>query len=1139
MNVADRPVTTTVITRNSGTGDTITTTNNVDNTTQVTTHFLSGQQKTSTRTGYATTQYDYSAFTQTTTSNDLISSQTVDLLGREVSSVSPGSGTTTTTYHPHDAPLGARGKVASVADADGVTTRYGYNAEGEQVSVSRPVPLPNGAIATQVTTTENDVISNITLHGKNLGVSLRSTQSVSSSVTTAPNQGAIPPAPINPVTTNTSYRSTLGLLSGSVSFGRQTLTEITRPVNGIATQTTTAPDGTKTRQTTTHGLLTLKEELTTDNTVISSVAATYNALQQQITSTDSRTGTTTFSNFTEAGQARTTTNPAGEVTTTTLDRHGRPTAVQLPDNSFTYTSYHPNGQVAAKWGRLTNPTFTLYDDQGRVQELRTFATLTAEPTATTSGFAQTTWQYSPTTGLLLSKKDHLLQGASYTYTAAGRLATRTWARSTTAAPQTTQYQYSQGMLTRTDYSDTTPDVTITYDLLGRQDSLQSTVSRTDFVYHSNTLDLDKETITHSLPGQASFTRTIDRSKDALHRATGYQVLNTNTFELGARYDYSATFGRLAKVSRLSSATTTAEEFGYGYTAQSNLIASVAGPAHTVSNTYEAQRDVLLTKANQRATDNSVISSIGYTVNNIGQRTNATRSGSATNTTAWGYDALGQVTSADDSNNNADRAYLYDTIGNRKKSADSLTLPASENYSVNALNQYTNIGGFVPTYDKDGNQLNAQIQPQASATLINAVYEWDGENRLRRVKNSAGAILVEYHYDAQSRRIATSASGTTTLFLYDGWNVIAEYQLQPSSFNLHTSYLWGLDLSGSMQGAGGVGGLLAVTEISATSAPATYYPLFDGNGNITEYIDGAGSVVAQYQYDPFGNTTLTSGTKANDFAYRFSTKPLDFATGLYYYGYRYYTPQTGRWINRDPIEESGGPNLCAMVQNNPVNIVDIDGRTGWGPFPNMPPGYNPITGATINQPQTQVQKANQQFHQALLDWVTGSDGSPQLYGSNEPWTQEVMKMPVYDRMRAELKLRAEAACQTSCPDCAEATLPNLVGLQWDHNVATPFSNFKEFVSDGINYIFPWRLKSLGSMDGFITVSDLDCCNRKLCFRMRVTTEFRLGSATRITDKLYLIPDIPTTYMGTPDFYYRQNVPFSNRRITWLWSECLVF
>jgi RHS repeat-associated protein len=129
----------------------------------------------------------------------------------------------------------------------------------------------------------------------------------------------------------------------------------------------------------------------------------------------------------------------------------------------------------------------------------------------------------------------------------------------------------------------------------------------------------------------------------------------------------------------------------------------------------------------------------------------------------------------------------------------------------------------------------------------------------------------------------------------------------------------------MQGAGGVGGLLAVTEIPASSAPATYYPLFDGNGNITEYIDGAGSVVAQYQYDPFGNTTLTSGTKANDFAYRFSTKPLDSATGLYYYGYRYYTPQTGRWINRDPIGEQGGLNLYGFVGNDGLVKWDILGK----------------------------------------------------------------------------------------------------------------------------------------------------------------------------------------------------------------------
>jgi RHS repeat-associated protein len=926
-NSADRVTTTRTIMRNAATGDTIITTNNFDATTETISYYLSGQMKSSVRTGYTATTFDYAPLEESNTSGNLTSSQTIDLLGRPLASSSPSSGTTTTTYHPLNASAGARAKVATITNADGLTIRYGYNAKGEQTTVSRPIPMPNGAIATQVTSTENEFIGNVNLHGTDLGVSLRSTQSVASSVTTMPSQGAIPPIPIDPITTTIHYRSIRGLLTGSVSFNRQTLNVLARPnpTTGIATKTIVAPDGTKIKQSYTHGLLTLSQQLNSLNTVISSVAATYNALQQQITSTDSRTGTTNFSNFTEVGQSLTTTNPAGEVTTTTLDRHGRPTAVQLPDNSFTYTSYHPNGQVAAKWGRLTNPTFTLYDDQGRVQELRTFANLTTEPTATTTGFAQTTWQYSATTGLLLSKKDHLLKGASYSYTAAGLLATRTWARSTSTAPKTTQYQYNQGLLTSINYSDTTPDVTITYDLLGRKNTLQSAVSRTEFVYHSDTLDLDKEIITHTLPGQASFTRTIDRSKDALHRATGYQVLNgNNAFELGARYDYNATFGRLAKVFRLSSATTTAEEFGYGYTAQSNLIASVAGPAHTVTNSFEANRDVLLTKLNQRANDHAVISSISYTVNNIGQRTTATRSGSATNSTAWGYDALGQVTSADDSNNNADRAYLYDTIGNRKKSANSLTLPTSENYIVNDLNQYTNIGGFLPSYDDDGNQINAQIQPQASATIINAVYEWDGENRLRCVKNSAGAILVEYHYDAQSRRVATSASGNTILFLYDGWNVIAEYQFGNATFNLHTSYLWGLDLSGSMQGAGGVGGLLAVTEIPASSAPVTYYPLFDGNGNITEYIDGAGSVVAQYQYDPFGNTTLTSGTKADDFAYRFSTKPLDSATGLYYYGYRYYDPVTGRWPSRDPIEEAGGINLYGFVGNDGLNSWDFLG-----------------------------------------------------------------------------------------------------------------------------------------------------------------------------------------------------------------------
>jgi RHS repeat-associated protein len=90
------------------------------------------------------------------------------------------------------------------------------------------------------------------------------------------------------------------------------------------------------------------------------------------------------------------------------------------------------------------------------------------------------------------------------------------------------------------------------------------------------------------------------------------------------------------------------------------------------------------------------------------------------------------------------------------------------------------------------------------------------------------------------------------------------------------------------------------------------------------LNESGEVSAHYEYDPFGKTTVATGPKANDFAHRFSTKPLDATTGLYYYGYRFYDPETGRWPSRDPIEEEGGINLYAFVGNDSVNQFDVLG-----------------------------------------------------------------------------------------------------------------------------------------------------------------------------------------------------------------------
>jgi RHS repeat-associated protein len=124
----------------------------------------------------------------------------------------------------------------------------------------------------------------------------------------------------------------------------------------------------------------------------------------------------------------------------------------------------------------------------------------------------------------------------------------------------------------------------------------------------------------------------------------------------------------------------------------------------------------------------------------------------------------------------------------------------------------------------------------------------------------------------------------------------------------------------MQGAGGVGGLLAVN-----TGGATYLPAYDGNGNVISAYDSAtGAKAASYEYGPFGEVTKAAGPAADSIPYGFSTKYADSETNLLYYGLRYYSPSTGRWLSRDLIGESGGPNLYGMLLGDPISLVDALG-----------------------------------------------------------------------------------------------------------------------------------------------------------------------------------------------------------------------
>ena len=345
----------------------------------------------------------------------------------------------------------------------------------------------------------------------------------------------------------------------------------------------------------------------------------------------------------------------------------------------------------------------------------------------------------------------------------------------------------------------------------------------------------------------------------------------------------------------------ANRFGYVYEAIGNRTwASSNGIASVVRDPF--RRDLVARIENR--VNGVAVSSLAYVYDALSRPVSR-------NADTFGYNARGEVVSSHGGTKNTEETYAYDHIGNAVLAAFGGITNA---YTANALNQYASIlrasvSPCEPTYDADGN-LTA-FGPWAFA--------YDAASRLVSV-SSNGIPLVTNFYDAQSRRVRKATPEATATCFYDGWNLVEERVAYVNGATSTIRYYWGKDLSDSLQGAGGIGGLLYLTVDGEV-----YVPFYDNNGNVTHYLDANGGIAAVYKYDAFGKTVTQSGPLSNFFRHRFSTKYHDAETGLYYYGYRFYSPSLMRWHNRDPIEEDGGVNLYAVCENNAICNFDSLGK----------------------------------------------------------------------------------------------------------------------------------------------------------------------------------------------------------------------
>jgi len=802
---------------------------------------------------------------------------------------------------------------SSVSVTDSLGNPTGYAAEvigGEWLPVSSTGSGCSSCTMRGTIQLTYDSRGNVLTRTNELGAKTTYTYDSNNNVTSV----SVPIAPDTYATTSYTYNTFGEVLTTTDPMGN--VTTNTYDANGnLLTVTTPKPNGSTAASVTQFAYNSLGELTQITDPLNNVTKLTYYSTGLIDTITDAQQNVTTYAydthgnrtSVTDALQNQTTfaydagdrlktiTYPGSTGTTTfTYDIRGRRTSVTDQNGKTTTYAYDDADRLtsvtdAASPGNVTTYGYDTENNLTSIQDANNHTTTFAydafgRVTKTTFPSTLSEYYYYDAVGNLIQKTDRKNQTVTYTYDQLNRLLQKGY-------PDSTAVNYTYDNDSRlTQVTDPTGTYQFTFDNMGR---------------------LTQATTQYTFLTGRNFTTSY--SYDAASNRTGF----TDPENGSTSYAYD-TLNRLQTLTP-PTAFSGSGNFGFSYDALSRRT-QMTRPNGLKSVYAYDNLSRLLSVLHQSGS--TTLDGATYTVDNAGNRTAKTDQ-YANVTSNYTYDPIYELTQVTQATNTTE-SYTYDAVGNRLSS-----LGVSP-YSVNVSNELTSTPSTTYTYDSNG---NTSTKVNSSGTTQ---YFWDFENRLSSVTLPGSGGTVSFKYDPFGRRIEKMSPTTTSIFAYDGDNLIEETN---SSGAVVARYAQTQNIDEP----------LAMLRSSTTS-----YFHADGLGSVTSLSNAAGSIANTYTYDSFGKLTASSGSLVNPFQY--TARESDSETGLYYYRARYYDSYAGRFLSEDPLEFGAAVDFYTYVSQSPTNLIDLSGRqeatpvaTGAGCALGGPPGcaVGGAVGVTID------------------------------------------------------------------------------------------------------------------------------------------------------------------------------------------------